>query len=136
MKYKLDDEGFTLAQVVLIIAGIIVIALIIIGIFHIHNSSDTKTSLPGETITGKITALPVCEPVNTGCTVQLDNYNVRISIGTVAPQPAVGKLINFGSNSEITSADIGKSVQVYGSKIESNDYTLVGSTSYYMKLLN
>jgi hypothetical protein len=102
----------------------------------VSSSTPSRNSASAVTFAGTLTAdgcvtssLPVGD---VGCSITVDGkYLVYVEHGNVRSDTPWGTMINFPV---YPTNPVGQIVQVYAHKLDQNDYTLEGSSSFYVKL--
>lgn len=90
----------------------------------------------GERFEGTISAVDTSCFFDAICSVTIDGKRVIVIIGgrRIDPLPEVGNLIGVESIGDVESR-IGDKASVYAEKTAEGDYTLYGSSEYYIEVL-
>ena len=120
--------------IILTVIGLVLLALTIGYVWHSKLQHNTDHSQP--TFTGIVTedgcATSTIPIGDVGCSIKVDNAVIQVLHGNAFTDTPWGTMINVNFSDSL----VGKQVEVYASPTSTNNYTLAGSASYYVKVLN
>ncbi|TSC70770.1 MAG: hypothetical protein CEO12_146 [Parcubacteria group bacterium Gr01-1014_46] len=105
--------------------------------FIISQESSSSTEVGGKGVkwVGNITGVKLDCIFDGVCSVTVDGKEIIVvSGGRLLPDQEAGNLIGVDSISEVEQ-HIGKKAEVYAERTSGGEYTLYGSSDYYIKVL-
>jgi prepilin-type N-terminal cleavage/methylation domain-containing protein len=143
-----NNKGFTVIEVAF---ALLIVAVAVVSIYTITKHTETKktvnNAIPayvptnnytvGVKLNGTITSdecvtsgIPIGD---VGCYIDVNNsLKIYVKNGNVVPTHPWGSVINFNFGHDQS----GKAVTIYAHQLSKTQYTLEGSSNYYVKITN
>lgn len=153
---KTNQAGFSTVEGLLIVGAVLVASLVGWYVLQAKSSAPTASKNPTATkvtpkqstvvsevkpgvfrgtITDDECARATIAVGDVGCFIVVGNVRVVVRHGNTAPTSEWGDVTGILTNDRRHSSN-GKEAEVYAKEIDGTNYTLQGSSQYYLKVLN
>ena len=124
---------------------IVILLVILAASWYARKNDDTQTPVTpqqeeqqeqataGETFEGTVSAYDTGCFADAECSVTISGKKVILVSGRMMEQIPTGELVGVPSIGDLENK-IGAKAQVFAKKISDNEYTLVGSSTYFVKI--
>jgi type 1 fimbria pilin len=127
---KLNVRGFS--HILLPLLVVVVIAIAGTAYLVASHAATAKTAQFTGTITQDECATVKVPIGDVGCNITVGNIVVTVAHGNIIQTQPWGQVIGFAT---LKTNYTGRQVQVYAAVIDGTNYTLKGSTAYYVRLV-